>query len=146
MNNFNSDGTTTGTPWRMILDVDATSEWQTVRVPLLEMTDWGAWLNDTGTLLPPSGGFSWKNATAFQIVAENSGLEDVTLLFDSIAIAGDDPKGGGLSGGAVAGIVIGVIAAVALAAVLGFVLYRRHKRPAKKKRRKTKSKKTKARR
>ena len=85
---FLNPGRDNGIPWRMgktidqsVLDWDGT--WQTVRIPLAELEEKGAWKDEW---FEPEGAFDWKRVDCFEIVPEHQPLEDRTVYFDDVRI------------------------------------------------------------
>jgi endoglucanase len=75
-------------PWRIhkLVDIAADGQWHTVRIPLSEMKEHGAWLNDKQEWLTPEGKFSWADVVMLAFVAEDHDLQGITILFDTIKI------------------------------------------------------------
>jgi len=78
-------------PWRMRYSINEKTllpngKWQTIRVPLANMTEHGAWINATQVWLGPQGKFSWKNVKQLEFVAEDGDLKNRYIWFDSIKI------------------------------------------------------------
>jgi len=78
-------------PWRMRYTINEThlppdGRWHTVRVPLADMAESGAWINATQTWLGPQGKFSWKDVRQLDFVAEEGDLKNCNFWFDSIKI------------------------------------------------------------
>ncbi|MDR0289603.1 MAG: glycoside hydrolase family 5 protein [Treponema sp.] len=80
-------------PWRMrytvyeaVLPPD--SRWHTIRIPLAEMREHGAWVNAKQEWVQPRGEFNWSNVSQLEFVAEHGDLKGVSLWFDSIRIVG----------------------------------------------------------
>ena len=83
--------TTSSPPWRMRYTLDETilkydGNWQTIRIPLSEMTEHGAWVNSRQQWIQPRGEFTWSNVYQFEIVSEHMSLLGHTLWFDEIRI------------------------------------------------------------
>ena len=79
------------TPWRMRYSIDdqilpADGRWHTIRIPLSQMHEHGAWINARQQWLNPRGEFLWSNVTSLQFVAEHSNMEGISLWFDEIKI------------------------------------------------------------
>jgi endoglucanase len=77
-------------PWRMryvinekILPSDG--KWHSIRIPLKDMSEHGAWINAKQQWLNPNGQFSWENIKQLEFVAEYSAIDNV-IWFDSIRI------------------------------------------------------------
>jgi len=78
-------------PWRMRYsinekDLPPDGKWHTVRIPLADMSESGAWISATETWLGPQGKFSWKDVKQLDFVSEESDLKNCTFWFDSIKI------------------------------------------------------------
>ena len=79
-------------PWRMryairteILPPDG--KWHTVRIPLSQMREHGAWINETRKWLSPEGKFSWKDVQRLEFVSEYSDIKGIYIWIDDIKIA-----------------------------------------------------------
>jgi endoglucanase len=77
-------------PWRIrytinqdILPPDG--KWHTIRVPLSEMQEHGAWINATQQWVGPKGEFSWSNVSQLEFAAEHGDITN-NVWFDSIKI------------------------------------------------------------
>ncbi len=82
---------TTSIPWRMRYSINEKTllpngKWQTIRIPLADMAEHGAWVNATQAWLGPQGKFSWKNVKQLEFVAEDGDLRNREIWFDSIRI------------------------------------------------------------
>jgi len=75
-------------PWRMRYTVNLTSGniWQTIRVPLRNMQEQGAWVEATQQWLTPRGEFSWANVRQLVFNAEHSDLKGITVWIDDVKI------------------------------------------------------------
>jgi endoglucanase len=78
-------------PWRMryvinenILPPDG--RWHTIRLPLSQMTEHGAWVNAKQQWLSPEGEFSWNDIHRLEFVSEYTNLTDHQIWFDDIKI------------------------------------------------------------
>jgi len=79
-------------PWRIrytinqeILPPDG--KWHTVKIPLSQMKEHGAWINATQKWLSPKGKFSWKDVQRLEFVSEYADMKGVTIWFDDIKIS-----------------------------------------------------------
>ncbi|MDR0495198.1 MAG: glycoside hydrolase family 5 protein [Treponema sp.] len=75
-------------PWRVRTTVDlaADGQWHTLRIPLSDMQEQGAWINARQEWRNPEGKFTWSNADSLAFVAEDNDLHGITVLFDTIKI------------------------------------------------------------
>jgi endoglucanase len=78
-------------PWRMRYSIDEEilppdGAWHTIRIPLANMKEHGAWVTASEEWLNPQGRFSWNKIGTLQFVAEESSLENRYVWFDSIQI------------------------------------------------------------
>jgi endoglucanase len=83
-------------PWRMRYTITETrlppdGEWHTIRIPLLDMKEHGAWVNDPalpdgGTWHNPRGLFSWDAIVRLDVAAEERALPGCTIWFDAVQI------------------------------------------------------------
>ena len=78
-------------PWRMSYPIDQFSlppdgKWHTIRIPLNQMHETGAWVNKTQTWHELKGEFSWANIVRLEFAAEHSELKGATYWVDSIKI------------------------------------------------------------
>jgi hypothetical protein len=73
-------------PWRMKYTVNITSanQWQTIRVPLRNMEDQGAWSILNNAWVNSRGAFSWSRVIALEFAPEHHAISNV--WFDSIKI------------------------------------------------------------
>jgi hypothetical protein len=77
-----------GIPWRVRTTVDlaADGRWHTLRIPLADMREQGAWINARQEWRNSEGKFTWPNVDSFAFVAEDNDLHGITVLFDTIKI------------------------------------------------------------
>jgi len=75
-------------PWQMSYTVNLPSggAWQTIRIPLRNMQERGAWVQATEQWLNPRGEFSWANVRTLRFVAEQQDMKGITVWFDDIKI------------------------------------------------------------
>jgi endoglucanase len=78
-------------PWRMSYTIDENilppdGRWHTIRIPLTEMREQGAWVNLDQTWHNPQGEFSWQNIERLEFAAEHMDLKGKRIFFDSIKI------------------------------------------------------------
>jgi len=78
-------------PWRMRYTINeknlpANGRWNTIKIPLSEMSEHGAWVNAKQQWVGPKGEFSWKNVSQLEFVSEHSDLKGISILFDDIRI------------------------------------------------------------
>jgi endoglucanase len=78
-------------PWRMHYSIDEKilppdGKWHTIRVPLADMSEHGAWINAAQAWIEPQGKFSWQNVKQLDFVAEEGDLKNRNIWFDSIKI------------------------------------------------------------
>jgi len=78
-------------PWRMSYTIDEKTlipdgRWHTIRIPLNEMKDQGAWVNSDQKWHNPRGEFSWHNVERLEFAAEHIEMKGYSILFDSIKI------------------------------------------------------------
>jgi endoglucanase len=78
-------------PWRMRYSIDENilvpdGKWRTIRIPLADMTEQGAWINATQTWLAPQGKFAWNNVRQLEFVSEDGDMKNCYIWFDSIKI------------------------------------------------------------
>jgi endoglucanase len=78
-------------PWRMrytindkILPPDG--KWHTIRIPLNNMDDMGAWVNSAQKWLPSQKKFSWGDVKQLDIVAEHGDMKGACVWFDDIKL------------------------------------------------------------
>jgi endoglucanase len=88
---FVNSENTASIPWRMRYSINEKilppdEQWHTIRVPLADMTEHGAWVTATQTWLGPQGKFSWQNVRQLEFVAEEGDLKNNNIWFDSIKI------------------------------------------------------------
>jgi len=77
-------------PWRVQYAIDEKSlppdgKWHTIRIPLSEMREAGAWVNATQKWFEPQGKFSWHQVHDLTFSAD-SDCKDCTVWFDDIKI------------------------------------------------------------
>jgi len=79
-------------PWRIrytinqeILPPDG--KWHTIKIPLDQMREHGAWINATQKWLSPEGKFSWKDIQRLEFDSEYGDMKGVTIWFDDIKIS-----------------------------------------------------------
>jgi len=77
-------------PWRMRYVINESvlppdGKWRTIRIPLNDMSEHGAWINSKQQWVNPQGQFSWENIKQLEFVAEYSNIDNV-IWFDSIKI------------------------------------------------------------
>ena len=80
------------TPWRMRYSINENilppdGKWHTIRIPLAQMSEHGAWLNAAQKWLSPEGKFSWKDVQRLEFDSEHSNLKGVYIWFDDIKIS-----------------------------------------------------------
>ena len=75
-------------PWRLntTVKIEADGKWHTVRIPLTELNEQGAWINASQKWLTPQGKFSWSNIAALVFTAEEKDNHGITILFDAIGL------------------------------------------------------------
>jgi len=78
-------------PWRKRYTINektlpADGKWHTIRIPLADMEEQGAWLNSTQQWVNPTGEFTWHDIILLEFVAEQSALRGRRVWFDSIRI------------------------------------------------------------
>jgi len=77
-------------PWRMQYNIDSATltpdgNWHTIRIPLNQMSDIGAWLNATQQWVVSRGEFTWQHVFRLEFVAEQRALPE-TIWFDDIRL------------------------------------------------------------
>jgi len=82
----------TAIPWRIRYMIDENilppdGKWHTVKIPLSQMTEHGAWINTTQKWLSPEGKFSWKDVQRLEFVSEYQDMKGVNIWFDDIKIS-----------------------------------------------------------
>jgi endoglucanase len=87
---FVNPETASSTPWRIRYTINQNvlppdGKWHTIRVPLSEMQEHGAWINATSRWVGPKGEFTWSNVNQLEFVAEHGNIRD-NIWFDSIKI------------------------------------------------------------
>jgi len=89
---FLNEESETSIPWRIRFTIDdkilaPDGKWHTVRIPLADMKEHGAWINAAQTWrAPEANSFSWKNAARLEITSEYQDLKGVHIWFDDIKI------------------------------------------------------------
>jgi len=75
-------------PWRMryTINIPTGGVWQTIRVPLRNMQEQGAWVETTQQWLTPRGEFSWGNVMDLVFHAEQQDMKGITVWIDDIKI------------------------------------------------------------
>jgi endoglucanase len=78
-------------PWRMRCTIDETvlppdGKWHTIRIPLSDMREHGAWVNAVREWREPQGKFTWKKVRQLEFVAEYGDMKNQTVWFDSIKV------------------------------------------------------------
>ena len=75
-------------PWRAFSDINLVGDgkWLTLRLPLQQFTDQGAWLNSVQEWRPSEGKFVWEKVSSLSIVAEYGDIRGVNILFGNIKI------------------------------------------------------------
>jgi len=75
-------------PWRMgyTVNLPAGGAWQTIRVPLRNMREQGAWVQATSQFLNPQGAFSWANVWALEFASDDSDMKGITVWIDDIKV------------------------------------------------------------
>jgi len=87
---FVNPDSASSTPWRMRYTINQNilppdGKWHTIRVPLSEMREQGAWINAAQRWVNPKGDFSWANVIQLEFVAEHGDIAN-NVWFDSIKI------------------------------------------------------------
>jgi endoglucanase len=77
-------------PWRMYYEINENilppdGRWHTIRIPLKDMREHGAWLSSKQQWLSPQGKFSWEKIAALEFTAEYSDFSH-RVFFDDIKI------------------------------------------------------------
>jgi endoglucanase len=80
-----------GIPWRIRYAVTEKNlppdgTWHTIRIPLADMSEHGAWIDSEQRWLESEGLFSWDEVQVFQFSAEHRALPDCSIGIDSIEI------------------------------------------------------------
>jgi endoglucanase len=88
---FMNPETSSSIPWRIRYSVDenilpADGQWHTIRIPLKEMREHGAWINATEEWLNPQGKFTWKEVNRLEFVSEDGEMKGRYVWIDSIKI------------------------------------------------------------
>jgi endoglucanase len=78
-------------PWRMRYTINENilvpdGNWHTIRIPLADMREHGAWINATQQWLSPKNEFSWKSVYQLEFVSEHMALTGFSIWFDEIKI------------------------------------------------------------
>jgi len=78
-------------PWRIRHSIDQAQlppdgKWHTIRIPLKEMREHGAWVDAKQEWLSPQGKFSWKQVNQLEFVAEDRDLKGCRIWFDSVKV------------------------------------------------------------
>jgi len=78
-------------PWRVRYSINEKTlppdgKWHTIRIPLANMAEQGAWVSATQAWLGPQGKFSWKNVKQLDFAAEDNDLKNCIIWFDAIKI------------------------------------------------------------
>lgn len=78
-------------PWRMRYSIDENhippdGKWHTIRIPLKDMREHGAWVSAKQEWLNPEGKFAWNNVRQMEFVPEEGDLKNRTIWFDEIKI------------------------------------------------------------
>jgi len=78
-------------PWRMRYTIDERilvpdGNWHTIRIPLRNMQEHGAWISSTSRWMAPQGDFSWNSIYRMDFVSEHGDLSGVQIWFDDIRI------------------------------------------------------------
>jgi len=78
-------------PWRMRCVIDEKSlppdgNWHTIRIPLKNMQEHGAYVEGSQQWTNARNAFSWKQIRTFEISPEYSDLKGINIWFDSIRI------------------------------------------------------------
>ena len=78
-------------PWRMRYTINENTlpsdgRWHTVRIPLSEMNEHGAWVNAKQQWMPSRNEFSWSDIERLEFAAEHSDLTGARIWFDNIRI------------------------------------------------------------
>jgi len=78
-------------PWRMRYTIDervlpADGRWHTIRIPLSQMNEHGAWVNAKQQWLEPRGDFSWQQVQKLEFASEHMEFKGLHIWFDDIKI------------------------------------------------------------
>jgi endoglucanase len=78
-------------PWRRVYEINERNltpdgTWKTIRVPLRDMQDAGAYINATSQWIDGRGEFDWKRVTIFSILAMETDMSNRTIYIDSIRV------------------------------------------------------------
>jgi endoglucanase len=79
-------------PWRMRYTINENilppdGRWHTIKIPLAQMSEHGAWVNSQQKWFTPEGKFSWKDVQRLEIVSEHSDMKGIYIWFDEIKIS-----------------------------------------------------------
>ncbi|MCL1813122.1 MAG: glycoside hydrolase family 5 protein [Treponema sp.] len=82
---------TSSRPWRVRYTINPANlppdgKWHTIRVPLAQMREEGAWLESTQQWLNPRGEFSWRNIDRLEFALEHENFINKYVWLDSIKI------------------------------------------------------------
>ena len=88
---FLNGESSTSIPWRMRYAIDEKilppdGRWHTIRIPLANMSEHGAWASASRKWLEPKNQFSWAHIDRLEFVAEYSDLTGIRIWFDEIKI------------------------------------------------------------
>jgi endoglucanase len=80
------------TPWRMRYSINENilppdGKWHTIKIPLAQMSEHGAWVNAAQKWLSPEGKFSWKDVQKIEFVSEYADMKGIYIWFDDIKIS-----------------------------------------------------------
>jgi endoglucanase len=80
------------TPWRMRYTINENilppdGRWHTIKIPLSQMTEHGAWINAQQKWLSPEGKFSWKDVQRLEFDSEHGDMKGIYIWFDEIKIS-----------------------------------------------------------
>jgi endoglucanase len=78
-------------PWRRAYAINSSNltpdgTWKTIRVPLRDMQDVGAWVTATSQWVNGRGEFDWRRVTKFVIQATETDMSNRTIYIDSIRV------------------------------------------------------------
>jgi endoglucanase len=79
-------------PWRMRYSINENilppdGRWHTIKIPLTQMSEHGAWINAQQKWLSPEGKFSWKDVQRLEFDSEHSDMKGIYIWFDEIKIS-----------------------------------------------------------
>jgi len=82
----------TAVPWRIRYMINEgmlppDGKWHTIKIPLAQMSEHGAWIGATQKWLSPEGKFSWKDIQRLEFVSEYADMKGVYIWFDDIKIS-----------------------------------------------------------